>query len=388
MSMAWDSLILERSFMGQFHRPIDIRPFKMNEQCFVRPDHECGKVFGASKSCFIACPSDDELEPILALISEKLQKSHIEPIIAVKERAYGKDIFCTKICGKIIESKFCLTILNDTIKDGVNVPNPNVYFEYGLMTALKKYIIPLQKEELKLAFNIQSHDTIKYNPKNLSIELDRAIRDAIYYTDNVEKKDLKNEKSVISTKGIIRDFEIAGFVIKDRDWFLNDIIGDTHFRGFGHDENKFYVYLGLIDSLNDCETYLDDLNILLYRTEKRFEQLQQGETQLKDEIAKFSKTMNLSERTTRGPATLTSVRAQDHITRLDEKLTDNLSKQTNLKTLYVGFVNRGNLDITEFEKNCSKIISEYPRVVLVVSTDDQISFGNVIVNLKAFKSST
>jgi len=82
---------------------------------------------------------------MLALISEKLQKSQVEPIIAVKERAYGKDIFCTKICGKIIESKFCMTILDDTIKNGVNVPNPNIYFEYGLMTALKKYIIPLQK---------------------------------------------------------------------------------------------------------------------------------------------------------------------------------------------------------------------------------------------------
>ena len=102
-------------------------------------------MYGVSKSCFIACPTDDDLEPILELMSEKLTKLGIEPIIAVKERAYGQDIFCTKICGKIIESRFCIVILDDTVKGGTNVPNPNVYYEYGLMTALRKHIIPLQK---------------------------------------------------------------------------------------------------------------------------------------------------------------------------------------------------------------------------------------------------
>lgn len=43
-----------------------------NEQCFIRKDHKCEKLFGASKSCFIACPTDDDLEPILELMSEKL----------------------------------------------------------------------------------------------------------------------------------------------------------------------------------------------------------------------------------------------------------------------------------------------------------------------------
>ena len=60
------------------------------EQCFIRKDHKCGKLLGASKSCFIACPTDDDLEPILGLMSEKLSKVGIEPIIAVKERAMGR----------------------------------------------------------------------------------------------------------------------------------------------------------------------------------------------------------------------------------------------------------------------------------------------------------
>ena len=81
-------------------------------------------------------------------MSEKLAKVGVEPIIAVKERAYGQDIFCTKICGKIIESRFCIVILDDTIEAEKNIPNPNVYYEYGLMTSLRKHIIPLQKEDL------------------------------------------------------------------------------------------------------------------------------------------------------------------------------------------------------------------------------------------------
>ena len=136
----------------------------------------------------------------MELFSEKLAKVGIETIIAVKERAYGQDIFCTKICGKIIESKFCVTILDDSIVGGKNIPNPNVYYEYGLMTSLGKHIIPLQKEDLKLAFNIQSYDTIKYNFRNIGTELDRAIKDAIRITESRDKED---EKAPFGCKSIV-----------------------------------------------------------------------------------------------------------------------------------------------------------------------------------------
>lgn len=383
--MAWVSnqMTFEDLVVGPSNQSSHYRPFKMNEKCFVRPDHECGKVFEALKSCFIACPSDESLEPMLALISEKLQKSQVEPIIAVKERAYGKDIFCTKICGKIIESKFCMTILDDTIKNGVNVPNPNIYFEYGLMTALKKYIIPLQKDELTLAFNIRSHDTIKYKAGNLAVELDRAIRDAILFTADDEKKDLKIPTNSISTKGIIRDFEIAEFKPKDREWFLNHAISDTKFRGFGNDEKEFYLYLGVLDSQQDCETYLDDISIVLYRTEKEYNLLLERETEIKDSLPKNEQALS--------SVSVTSIQGRrliDSLSRNKEKLEDIQGKLNNLKILYIGFINRANLDLKEFEKNCNKIIAGNPRASLVISDVDKMQSGEVIVNLKAFKSST
>lgn len=167
--MTWQSA--HYPFPGFMARRTSFSPFGVNEICFIRKEHECGKALGASKSCFVACPTDENLEPVLELISEKLTKVGVEPIIAIKERAYGQDIFCTKICGRIIESRFCIVILDDTPSNGAPVPNPNVYYEYGLMTSLRKHIIPLQRENLKLAFNIQSYDTIKYGPKNIAAEL-------------------------------------------------------------------------------------------------------------------------------------------------------------------------------------------------------------------------
>jgi hypothetical protein len=168
--------------------------FSQVHKCFIRRSHSCGKYIGASKSCFIACPSSSDFALVTEIIHQKLNKIGVEPVQALKDRAYGEDIFCTKICGKIIESQFCIVVLDDfpeKVKgETVYVPNPNVYYEYGLMTALGKYVIPLQKEDQKLAFNIYTHDTIKYNNSNLSVELDRALMDAKKY---IEEKKSANE---------------------------------------------------------------------------------------------------------------------------------------------------------------------------------------------------
>ena len=88
--MSWQNLDLTESPKGAFG------PFPINERCFIRKEHECGKMFGPSKSCFIACPTDDDLEAILGLMSEKLSKVGIEPIVAVKERASAKTYFAPR----------------------------------------------------------------------------------------------------------------------------------------------------------------------------------------------------------------------------------------------------------------------------------------------------
>lgn len=246
--------------------------FKEITTCLIRKDHSCGKFLGASKSCFIACPSTDEIETILVIMTEKLTKLGIEPVIAIKDRAYGQDIFCTKICGKIIESQFCIVILDDTVEklDGksVNIPNPNVYYEYGLMTTLGKAIIPLQKEGQDLAFNIQTHDTIKYTPRNISAELDRALKVAIKATQ--EDSSTRGHIGYQAQHIFYRSMEIGGYQKKDSRWFLSDEIEDTDFVAYAHSGRQEYVLFTVETDKESIVSTLTDIQVIVKRLEAKY----------------------------------------------------------------------------------------------------------------------
>lgn len=185
-------------------------PFKANEKCIVR-HQDCKRIFGGSRTCFIACPNSDEIALELDVIKQKLREANIEPYIAVDERDFQKDIFCEKICTKIIESLFCITILNDVADkiDGKRKPNANVYYEYGLMTAFRKKIIPVQLSTQALAFNIQSLDTLKYSPKDFSSRIEEAIKMMLLSIDEDKNKDDNtaeetNFEWMLDLKGLIK----------------------------------------------------------------------------------------------------------------------------------------------------------------------------------------
>jgi hypothetical protein len=379
--MGWKEGREDFSFLSSAEAlQLPIRPFKVNERCFIRKEHKCGKIFGASKSCFIACPDEEELQPMLDLFSEKLAKVGIETIIAVKERAYGQDIFCTKICGKIIESKFCVTILDDSIYDGKNIPNPNVYYEYGLMTSLGKHIIPLQKEDLKLAFNIQSYDTIKYTSGNMGTELDRAIKDAIRITESRDKEDKKAEG--LPEKVILRHLELSGLELKDEEWFLDDVINDTEFKGFGQYAEAFYVYLGKLDDQEEMQTYLDDLNIVIYRTEKKFEDLERDIQELEKKIKQFESNPKYEL----GTGHIHFSYSGD-IPNLKKKIKDKKRKADLMSHIYIGFIINSGIDISDFIKNAESMVSKYHRFSLTYNKNSEILFGDIKVNLDYSKPS-
>ena len=191
--------------------------------------------------CFIACPNPKEVGLELEIISEKLQKEGIDPFIAVRERAYGEDIFCTKICGKIIESMFCIVLLNDAKSNESNelIPNPNVYYEYGLMTALKKEIIPLQHSEHNLAFNIQSLETIKYTNENLVDELEKAIKKTLAIIEMTRQTEQLEIESDVYARKIFWMLESKGFTPQSRDSrdFLLDTSDNTVFMKYTDSKN-------------------------------------------------------------------------------------------------------------------------------------------------------
>jgi hypothetical protein len=160
--------------------------------------------------------------------------------------------------------------LRKTKSNPVNIPNSNVYYEYGLMTALGKYVIPLQKEGQVLAFNIQTHDTIKYAPQNISSELDAALKDAIRIT---QEDSSGQEYPDTSERFFIRCFEISGYQRKDYDWFLGDTIRDTAFSGFGHPSKQEYLFVTISNDKKSVQNAVTDRQVITRRLESLVREL-------------------------------------------------------------------------------------------------------------------
>jgi len=217
---------------------------RVHDRCLVR-HQDCKRIFGGSRTCFVACPNSEEIALELEIIRQKLREANIEPYIAVDQRDFQKDIFCEKICTKIIESLFCIVVLNDVtdIGDNIRKPNANVYYEYGLMTAFQKKIVPIQLAGHTLAFNIQSLDTLKYNHKEFPRQIEEAIRMTLLdleaeQSEKEEKIPEGNVEWTLDFMGLIR--------ADDRYRFRNERVLSSASLGFHafhrpRDGRLFYV---------------------------------------------------------------------------------------------------------------------------------------------------
>jgi hypothetical protein len=153
---------------------------RQNEICIVNLP-SCGYVFSSSPSCFIAygfSRSALEMEILRSLLKER----RIEAYEAGGALAPGQQVFCLKICSKIIQSQFCIVLLNNETKGRVQKPNANVHMEYGLMLAFNKFIVPFQHENYRLEFNVAGLDTVKYDDNSFTTKAAAAIDYAIRQT--------------------------------------------------------------------------------------------------------------------------------------------------------------------------------------------------------------
>jgi hypothetical protein len=204
--------------------------------------------------------------------SQSLQKKKYL-LVGQTPRAYGQDIFCTKICGKIIEAQFCIAILDDVTESfhgkNINIPNPNVYYEYGLMTALNKYVIPLQKDGQDLAFNIKTHDTIRYSPEDVSAEIEMALKEAI--RSSVEERESIGE--IIPTHMYRSFLAINGFHTTGYGWFLHDDLDGTVFQGYKNDKLAQILLFTVIDDREMLKTALMDIQVIKRRFNDKYESL-------------------------------------------------------------------------------------------------------------------
>jgi hypothetical protein len=153
---------------------------RRNDVCIIGLP-SCGFAFASNRSCFIAYGFDaSTLEK--AILKNILERRGVEALEAGGMRTPGESAFCAKICSKIITSQFCIAIVNHDLVDGQQVPNANVNMEYGLMLGLNKYVIPFQREDHDLPFNVAGLDTIKYTTENFERLATEAIDQAILRT--------------------------------------------------------------------------------------------------------------------------------------------------------------------------------------------------------------
>lgn len=213
---------------------------KKNEKCFIGMP-TCGNVYESTKSCFIACPSDKEYSLELNIMTNIIETNGYECHIALQKTDPANFVFCTKICSKIIQSQFCIVLLDNSFnEDGKEIPNPNVHLEYGMMLCQNKYIIPLQEENRKLPFNISELDTIKYTKSNFPKKVNEAVENAI-------KKFNKTESLIKSQEiDILTFYNISGFTLCDiNDAFLNYLYKLGYHLGFYLlEKNNNYKYVG------------------------------------------------------------------------------------------------------------------------------------------------
>jgi|GEM_PF-3107539 len=127
----------------------------------------------------------DDLNVIIEVLDGKGLKGDFA---LLNDEEKGFDAFCNKICSQILNSQFCIVMLNDPIaleyidkatkEDRIfRAPRPNVYYEYGIAVARKKRIIPLIRGEMMpLPFDVQHLDAIVYNNEE---DLKNQLRDTI-----------------------------------------------------------------------------------------------------------------------------------------------------------------------------------------------------------------
>jgi len=138
---------------------------------------------------FIIGSGSPEFEEELKAVKEVLTGFGFQGYFALlSEEEKGLDAFCDKICSKILNSLFCIVILNDPIaleymdkvtkEEGIfRAPRANVYYEFGVAIALRKRVIPIMRKDLKLPFDIHNLDAIPYeNTGDLKEKLTSAVK--------------------------------------------------------------------------------------------------------------------------------------------------------------------------------------------------------------------
>jgi len=220
---------------------------KINKTCIIGLP-TCDYAFNSSRMVFIAAPSDEDFSLELSLLTKILEERDYEVSIALRETNPAKLAFCTKICSKIIQSQFCIALLNPSKHaqdQSIKIPNPNVHFEYGMMLSFHKHVIPFQEEDESLPFNIQGLDTIKYSKGNFEKKAIEIIEDAILSFGSIPNP----TSEIVSNQHLRQYLAIRGLRISDLQASpeMNNLFNIGKFLGYNLLDGEEIIYLGMFD---------------------------------------------------------------------------------------------------------------------------------------------
>jgi len=223
------------------------KTIKKNETCFIGMP-SCGYGYESAKSCFVACPSQDKYTLKIEVIKDIIESNQYECHIALKKIDPGNFAFCTKICSKIIQSQFCIVLLDPSPnkEKTIEYPNPNVHFEYGMMLSQNKHIIPLQDENYDLAFNISPLDTIKYNDTNFKSKVTEAVANAISRANKEKTSGPIPQGTELLTFYHIRGYRFSDIKI-DFFQFIYELGSNFGFFLFDNQKENNYIFFGPFD---------------------------------------------------------------------------------------------------------------------------------------------
>jgi hypothetical protein len=243
---------------------------KINEICIIGLP-TCDYAFNSSRMVFIAAPSDEEFTLEITLLTRLLEERGYEVSIALRETNPAKLAFCTKICSKIIQSQFCIALLNPSShaqNESIKIPNPNVHLEYGMMLSFNKYIIPFQEEAEVLPFNIQGLDTVKYTKASFEKKAIETIDEAILSVGSISHP----TEEIVFTQILRQYIAVRGLRVSEvrDDVNMRNLYNLGKLLGFNLLDGEHIVYLGIFDIYSPKEIVFR-LKMLLRNLNKQYQ---------------------------------------------------------------------------------------------------------------------
>jgi hypothetical protein len=218
---------------------------RKNEICVIGQPR-CDFVFSSTRTCFISYGfKESPLET--AILRQLLEARGIEPVEAGAMLTPAQNVFCAKICSKIITSQFCVVLANNRVQSDRELPNPNVYLEYGLMLGFNKYIVPFQKDEQTLAFNVAGFDTVKYAPGDFEQRAAAAIDQAIQATRQESLPPLDTDQTLDAF--LLARRAIPSPIVHEQEAHLHNLGNPLGFKVYSDFQGFTLIYVGIFTAL-------------------------------------------------------------------------------------------------------------------------------------------